>query len=183
MRIVLDTNVLLHIASSRDDLQLVDPRTGQRIDRACDRLSVLIETTGSQGGTIVIPAPVLTEFLVGVEPAKIQEYIDLFMSERCIEVAPFDARAAVECAQMVDRAEHRQRGGEDETRAKVRFDRQILAIAKVVGATAIYTHDRQLLAKAESITMEVKSLADVPLPPEQDDWVSELSTPNHQARN
>ena len=45
-------------------------------------------------------------------------------------------------------------------------DRQIVAIARSVGATAIYTNDDQLARHAEAIGIKAIKLDDLPEPPE-----------------
>jgi hypothetical protein len=57
-----------------------------------------------------------------------------------------------------------KRDGSDETWAKIKFDRQIVAIAKVHNATKIYTDDRGLRAIAERASIAVAGIGDLPLP-------------------
>jgi hypothetical protein len=59
-----------------------------------------------------------------------------------------------------------KRGGVDAPWNKIKFDRQIVAVAKVAGVTAIYSDDRQLRAFAEQQGLRVMGLADLPLPRE-----------------
>lgn len=54
-----------------------------------------------------------------------------------------------------------------ETYAKLKFDRQIVAIAKVVGGTQIYSDDHGLKKVAERAGIDVVRLQDLPLPPEE----------------
>ena len=49
---------------------------------------------------------------------------------------------------------------------KVKYDRQIVAIAKVAEATAIYSDDKGIRSIAKSVDIPVISFADLPLPPE-----------------
>lgn len=48
---------------------------------------------------------------------------------------------------------------------KVKFDRQIVAIAKVASANIIYTDDEGLRSFAEAQGLRVVRLAELPLPP------------------
>lgn len=50
------------------------------------------------------------------------------------------------------------------THAKLKYDRQIVAIAKVEGARLLYTDDRDQRAFAEKHGLTVRGLADLPLP-------------------
>ena len=49
--------------------------------------------------------------------------------------------------------------------AKVKFDRQIVAIAKVVGATSIYSTDTDVAKHAREAGIPSVSLEDLPNPP------------------
>lgn len=53
------------------------------------------------------------------------------------------------------------------TKAKLRFDRQIIAIALANNADEIWTHDAGLYSKAQRCGLVVKSLADIEPSPEQ----------------
>ncbi len=57
-----------------------------------------------------------------------------------------------------------KRGGVDAPWAKINFDRQIVAIAKVAGATEIYSDDRDLRTFAEEQGLKVIGVADLPIP-------------------
>ena len=49
--------------------------------------------------------------------------------------------------------------------SKIKFDRQIIAIARVTGASTIYTNDDQLALHANEIGISSIKLADLPEPP------------------
>lgn len=49
----------------------------------------------------------------------------------------------------------------------MKYDRQIVAIAKVHGATTIYSDDGDISALAKRAKINVISLADLPLPPQK----------------
>ena len=59
-----------------------------------------------------------------------------------------------------------RRGSPEIAKAKIKFDRQIVAIAKVEGATAVYADDGNVIAYAREAGMEGYLLADLPEPPE-----------------
>ncbi len=52
----------------------------------------------------------------------------------------------------------------DGTKAKVKYDRQIVAVAHTEGATMFYTDDHRQANLAERCGMTVRSLADCPIP-------------------
>ena len=167
MRIVLDTNVLVQaLRNAKDGVVLVDPATGKSVDRAEARAEALVELIDGKGGTILIPTPVLAEYLVGVERSHHQQHLDIVNGVSCFEIVAFDQIAAVECARMVDDSELKVMDPEA-TKAKLRFDRQIIAIALANNADEIWTHDKGLYTKAHSCGLLVKSLADIEPSPEQ----------------
>ena len=57
-----------------------------------------------------------------------------------------------------------KRGDSDATWAKVNFDRQIVAVAKVNGASVIYSDDIELIKFAKRIGIEAVSSWDLPEP-------------------
>jgi hypothetical protein len=79
-------------------------------------------------------------------------------------IAPFDTRAALELALMTETLGKRRQHRTKTTWAKVSFDRQILAIARVHSVSTIYTEDGDMRNIAESIGMTVKTVAALPLP-------------------
>ena len=93
---------------------------------------------------MVVPTPVLAEILVRTPEEDAKTILER-LNQAAFEIAPFDQRADIELADLM-RIELDQRGRrklrqEAETWAKLKFDRQIVAIAKVRGAATIYSHD------------------------------------------
>lgn len=58
-----------------------------------------------------------------------------------------------------------KRGGHDGTWAKIKYDRQIVAIAKVAGASVIYSDDKEIFKLGQKVGLTVLRIADLPLPP------------------
>ncbi|UOP00561.1 hypothetical protein [Kingella potus] len=87
--IVLDNNALVF---------LYRPEGGQE-DHSI-RMKHLFECQKEQGGIFGIPAPVLSEFLIGEpSPAKRQEFLQLFGAKsRIFKILPFDMKSAVPSA-------------------------------------------------------------------------------------
>jgi predicted nucleic acid-binding protein len=150
------------------------PRSG--VDRVKDRVRFLVETLRDNRETVIIPAPVLSEFLVfaGKDapsyPLKIRE-------SSVLRIEPFDERAAVELADMEITARSRgeKRGSASGSQwQKVKFDRQIVAIAKVHGASAIYSDDPDIAAHGKDSGVSVLGSADLPLPPAQQKTIEEM---------
>lgn len=167
MRAVIDTNVLVQFMCDADPIDLTDPETGDVVERAAARASALVDRIDQLNGMVVIPAPVLAEYLVGISRDAYQEQLNLLNSFSCIEIVPFDEMAAIECALLVDEQEHRSLDP-DATKAKLRFDRQILAIAIASGADELWTHDKGLFNKARASGVSINSLASItPVPDQQ----------------
>lgn len=105
------------------------------------RHDFLLRTLDKAREKVIIPTPALSEVLIGAGDAA-PKYLELISSSSRFKIAPFGERAAVEAA-----AAHREaiRAGDKKEGSpswqKVKFDRQIVAIAKVEGATRIYSND------------------------------------------
>ena len=90
------------------------------------------------------------------------------VSASVFQVEAFDVRAAVELAIITAKALKAgdKKAGSTASMAKMEFDRQIIAIANVNGASLIYTNDNNLAKFAESRGIEAIALWDLPVPPE-----------------
>lgn len=153
----------------------IDPSTGKPLKYAKERVEGLIAGLGTSD-RLIIPTPVLAEALVVAEDAG-PELIDKIQSMAKIVIAPFDQRAAVELAMM-----HREtmeitgkkKGTSLEPWQKVRFDRQIAAIAKVNASDAIYCDDKKLCEFAKSVDLKVKSTWDLTVPEKVPDLFGDI---------
>ena len=157
--VVFDASILLFV---------FDGDTPSSVPRATERVEHLIDRLSEAGEKIVIPTPALSECLVHAGPAG-PEYLAILGKQSCFRVASFDERAAVEAAARTYQARQRgqRKGGAPETsKAKIKFDRQIVAIATVEGAASVYSDDSEVRGYAREAGMEAYRLADLPLPPE-----------------
>jgi hypothetical protein len=143
----------------------LDPATGNPVEHAEARIALLVETLGKVRTRIIIPTPALSELLV-YAGAGTAELVTRLTRSATFGVRPFDTRAAIELAVMtrsaIDRGD--KKGGVEAPWNKIKFDRQIVAIARVAGATAIYSDDHQLRAFAEQQGLTVIGLADLLVP-------------------
>src|SRR5579863_485673 len=107
----------------------IDPGTKNPIHRLSDRIEKLIEDWENDQERIIIPTPVLSEFLV-LAGSEASAYLDEINVRRMFLVKPFDAMAAIELAavEVEDRQAGDKRAGVSAPWQKVRFDRQIVAI-------------------------------------------------------
>ena len=142
----------------------LDPATNEPVTNAKSRIDHLIETLEKRRETIVIPTPALSEVLVHANDAG-PRYLQILNTTRCFRIEPFDQRAAVELAAMIREAlqEGNLRAGTQATRAKLKFDRQIIAIARTQNETAIYSDDRDIATLADPLELEVIPVHALPL--------------------
>ncbi|MBO1020476.1 type II toxin-antitoxin system VapC family toxin [Methylobacterium sp. SD274] len=143
---------------------LFDSRYGEK-GNLDPRLTHLLATLDKEKATIIIPAPALSEVLVGAGDAA-PRYLAIINASARFKVAPFAERAAVEAA-----AAHREaiKAGDKKegspSWAKVKYDRQIVSIALVEGASVIYSNDRDIRRLAAGSSLEVVEMDELPEPP------------------
>ena len=157
--VVFDASILLFI---------LDENTPSSVPRAKERVELLIDGFSNAGERIVIPTPVLSECLVHAGPAG-PDWVSLLGKRACFRFAGFDQKAAIEAAIRTYDARQRglKKGGTaDQSKTKIKFDRQIVAIAAVEGARAVYSDDTALQGYAIEAGMEAYQLSDLPVPPE-----------------
>jgi len=164
--VVFDATILMLLL--RPDVPTArDPITQRPMDRAKDRIEHLVACLEKSKTRILIPTPVLSEVLVhaGESGPRILEILNTTSAFR---VVPFDQRAAVEVAALTQsaRATGDKREGGAGTWAKIKYDRQIIAMARVEQAVTIYSDDDNIRRFATPLGIEVIGIADLPLPPE-----------------
>lgn len=172
--VVFDTTVLLPILWPDVPVPR-DPNTDQPIDRFRDRIDHLIARLERTRTKIIVPTPVLSEILVRAGSAG-PDYLARITSESVFRTAAFDERAAVEVAAMtrtaIDAGD--KRGGVGGTWNKIKYDRQIVAIAKVEGATALYSDDPGVRVFGNQAGLTVIGSWELPLPAENPQGSLEL---------
>jgi predicted nucleic acid-binding protein len=157
MPVVFDSSFLI---------PLLDPKV-RGVGETDARLAQLFRVLDKAKIKIIVPTPALCEVLIGAHDAA-PRYLDIINKSARFKVSDFGTRAAVEAA-----AAHRDaiRAGDKRegavTWTKVKFDRQIVAIAKVEGARTIYSNDDDIVRFAARDRIEVVSFADLPQPPEE----------------
>jgi hypothetical protein len=87
-------------------------------------------------------------------PDSAQEWMQVLNGNSCFQVRPFDDKASFELVQVL---------GESATNLRdiLRFDRQIVAIAKVYGVSVLYADDEQVTQFAEECGIPAKRLKDL----------------------
>jgi hypothetical protein len=133
---------------------------------AKERVAYLLSELSARGDQIVIPTPALSEILIKMGKAR-QAVIDEFTKNPRWIIAPFDLRAAIELSTFSDTklTRHDKKQGIAATKAKVKFDRQIVAIGKVLRVSCVYSDDGDVreIGRREGVT--VQSVAEITLPP------------------
>ena len=176
--IVFDASVLLLLLNP-ETLPPKDVATGQPVARCKDRIEYFIAQLTKQREKIIIPTPALSEALIKAREAAPQ-YLDIMRNSRFFQVSPFDTTAAVEAAELMRQRIAKLgtlRGDALDSRAKVKFDLQIVAIARVTRATSIYTDDDGLQKLATSLGITGKGIASLPLPPEDPQTALDFTPP------
>lgn len=161
MTVALDTSFLSILLNPLARIP-GNQETGETVAEARDRARHAIATLDQAKRRVIVPAPALAELLTVIGP-EAAAWLELLQHARTIEIAPFDHRAAVELA-LLNRGLSGPQGQTTEPRQKVKVDRQIVAIAKVNGASEIYTDDRGLGACATLAGIAARSIASLPLP-------------------
>ena len=140
----------------------IDIFADSAVDRA--KLTALLDELGRTKTRIIIPTPVLAEVFVK-RPERMAHLIQVLQRSAQMTIAAFDTAAAAVAAQLLARhwPTKKQRQA-DWSRHRLKFDIQILAIARVANASVIYTNDHQLAVLAQTEAMKSVNFGDLPSP-------------------
>ena len=147
-----------------------DPKTHKPVTRLNERIEFLVDSWEAARETIIVPTPVITEFLY-LAGEFASDYLAELENNSVFKAADFDKLAAVELAALHNKyaptkSKRRSRTkGTNETWAKINFDRQIVAICKTKSVTVIYSDDDGLTIFAERNGIDVIHSWDLPEPP------------------
>lgn len=165
---LFDTGFLYHLFDDRANKTKVqrDRHGKPLVERVQERIDYLVQTISQKKGKILIPAPSLAEFLLLAEDQYI-DYLTIIRRKAVFEIVGFDDPEAVELA------EHWKKHGDGkklkpntmDSWAKLKFDRQIIAIARTRRADCIYSIDQGLHDLAQQVNVKSCGLADLQLPP------------------
>lgn len=138
------------------------------MERAKTRIDFLVQSLSKSKDRILIPTPVLAEVLVGAGPSRIPELVARIEKLAAFRVASFDQVAAVELALLKESPKNKAPSTLTpvQTKAKLKFDRQIVAIAKVNSASAIYSDDDGLCNVCANNGLKTVRTWELELPPE-----------------
>jgi predicted nucleic acid-binding protein len=119
------------------------------------RAKILMQNLEIESATIVVPAIVVTEYLVGIEPEHHEATMSVF--REAFEIPPFDLKA-VSIAAKLWRA-HRTLPVEEQLgRIVLKADVLIVATAKAFGVTHYYSNDKGSRRLAEQAGLIAQDL-------------------------
>lgn len=141
------------------------PDSKEPITSAHARMRHLAATLEKERARIIIPTPALSEILVRAGTAGPQ-YLEILGKSAVFRIASFDQRAAIELAALAaaDIANGDKRGGAEGIHSKIKYDRQIVAIAKVEGARIVYSDDKNVRNFGTRSGLAVVGCHELPLP-------------------
>lgn len=144
-----------------------DKATGTSVVNVEKRIKFLISQIQESGKKIIIPTPALAEVLTRAERAG-ADYFTKISRSSAFKIESFEIRAAIELARMTATAIKigDKKEGSSAPWNKIKFDRQIVAIAKIHKVSTIYSDDDNLRAFALGQGMSVIGIGELPLPPE-----------------
>lgn len=156
--VIFDASYLLPLFNKTASVSLPD---------AADRVAFLFQRLSKAKEKIVVPTPALAELLVRAGQAA-NGYIRTVTSTAAFQVADFDVKAAIELSQQFEAAVSAgdKRGGvpEEVSRHKIKFDRQIIAIARATGCTVIYSDDTDFRTLVGDKGPQIITFAELPAP-------------------
>lgn len=161
--IALDATTLSILLNPLARLPL-DPATNAPMELGRQRIIGFIARIEKERRRFVIPTPVVAELLTAIGPTS-ADYIRIVNRKAVFEVRSFDEVAAMELA-FLNRdvfADLDTKNGLEPWQ-KMKFDRQIIAIAKVAGCEKIMTEDTGLANRARLCEIEPISIANLPIP-------------------
>ena len=155
-RVLIDANFLVALLNPKED------------DEEGMRARYLVKRVAQRKGTLIVPTPVIAEYLVRADEAGISS-LNTFERQAHIAMAVFDRAAAFECA-MLDRAailapQGDKRDGSNEPWQKIKVDRQVVAIGKVHGAVLVVSQDKGVRTAALRSGMQACTIEQLPLDP------------------
>ena len=163
--------VLLHPspppAKDREDKPVTQFR--ERVANLVAKMDVLNDVIG-------VPAPAMAEVLVRAGNGRAQ-YVSVLSNTWKFQILPFDSRSAIEASELIAKVKSNKEPWA--TWAKVKFDIQIVSIAKAESASVIYADDKDIENFAKRLKIPVIRICDLPVPivPAEEATVEPDSTP------
>ena len=162
--IVFDTTYLIVLLQEDISSVVITDRDGKPVTKIRERVQYLVKKLSDSNSLICIPTPVLAEIMVRAGKAA-PEYLRLLGNSSKFKLSPFDVKAAIEAAELIQKVKDEQKGQSIEKWAKVKFDIQIVAIAKGEEAPVIYAEDAHIENHAKRVGINVRRICDLEIPP------------------
>lgn len=153
-------------------------RENKPVSQFKERVAYLTATMDTSNDTIGVPTPAMAEVLVRSGAAR-SKYVSVLGDTWKFQILPFDSRAAIEAADLI--AAIKSKKEKWDTWAKVKFDIQIVSIAKAESATLIYSDDKDIENFAKRFNIRVVRICDLPLPPTEEAEPIEVGPEGSQA--
>lgn len=162
--VVFDTSFLVVLL--QETCPPVKDRAEKPVPYARERIQYLLQQLANNNSLVCIPTPVLAEIMVRAETAA-PAYLSRLSNTSKFKLSTFDVKAAIESAELIRKIKVEQRAKNADPWAKVKFDIQIVAIAKAENASVIYADDPQIETHGARVSISVKRICDLALPPQQ----------------
>ncbi len=123
-----------------------------------------IEYLTQQGKRIMVPAPVIHEFLTGIIPSEIQQFLSVLSQHQLFYVPSFDFPSAVKAADL-DRDRNEMKdicSSFGLKRQEIKIDTQIIAIAIMHGEDEIITDNVDHFERIAKDRIKISQLPDIP---------------------
>lgn len=163
--IVFDTTYLIVLLYKDISSLVITDRAKKPVTKVRERVEYLVKKLSDSGSLICIPTPVLAEIMVRARTAA-PEYLRRLGNSSKFKLSPFDVKAAIEAAELIRKVKAEQRAQPIETWAKIKFDIQIVAIAKGEDSPVIYAEDGGIENHATRVGISVRRICDLEVPPE-----------------
>jgi predicted nucleic acid-binding protein len=152
------------------------------VDRAQDRIDFLVQTISDRRDKIILPSPALTEFML-LAVDRYRDYLAIIRRKAVFEIAGYDEPEAIEVVEhWLKFGEGKKlKPGTAETWAKLKYDRQIAAIAKTRRVECIYSTDSDLEKYADELNIKFCNLIHLPLPPTEQQRLPFYTEPEQTA--
>jgi hypothetical protein len=142
----------------------VPKRSGRPvIKNAKERIELLVEDLSKKKAKVIIPTPALAEFCLLASDAY-EQYVKEIKRRPAFEIAGFDDIACIELIDLSLAHGKPKKSRPEDTWAKLKYDRQIVAISKA-GRATIYSTDDGVKSFALQVGLEPIDLEDLQEPP------------------
>lgn len=168
MIVVFDNNYFVYLLDENQTRYPVKDPSGNLVENVAEKIRILLDQLTKKKAKILVPTPVLAEIFAHFGD-RTNEILACLSNDYGIQFADFNTLAAIETGMALQAdARGKKKSDRREPWQKVKFDRQIVSIAKVNQAEAIYTCDHQVLKWAHASGMKAIPVWELPdLPPEQ----------------